>query len=48
MVVFEECRWSTGACQPTGPMRCLALLIQGGGSIKMCDPQVALPDARGC
>ena len=37
-----------GSCQPAGPMRCLALLIQGGGSIKMCDPQVALPDARGC
>jgi len=37
-----------GACQPAGPMRCLALLIQGGGTVKMCDPIVALPDARGC
>jgi type IV fimbrial biogenesis protein FimT len=37
-----------GACQPAGPMRCLALLVQAGGSIKMCDPIVALPDARGC
>jgi type IV fimbrial biogenesis protein FimT len=37
-----------GACQPGGPMRCLALLVQGGGTIKMCDPIVALPDARGC
>jgi len=37
-----------GACQPAGPMRCLALLVQGGGTVKMCDPIVAAPDARGC
>jgi type IV fimbrial biogenesis protein FimT len=37
-----------GACQPAGAMRCLALLVQGGGTVKMCDPIVALPDARGC
>lgn len=37
-----------GACQPGGPMRCLALLIQGGGTVKMCDPLVAAPDARAC
>lgn len=37
-----------GACQPAGPMRCLALIVQGGGSVKMCDPLVASPDARAC
>jgi type IV fimbrial biogenesis protein FimT len=37
-----------GACQPAGPMRCLALLVQGGGTVKMCDPIVSAPDARGC
>jgi type IV fimbrial biogenesis protein FimT len=37
-----------GSCQPTGPMRCLRVVVTGGGSVKMCDPVVALPDARAC
>lgn len=37
-----------GACQPTGPMRCLRVTISGGGSLKMCDPIVAAPDPRAC
>jgi len=37
-----------GSCQPTGPMRCLRVVVTGGGSLKMCDPVVALPDARAC
>ena len=37
-----------GTCQPTGLMRCLRVVVTGGGSLKMCDPAVALPDARAC
>lgn len=37
-----------GTCQPTGRMRCLRVVITGGGSLKMCDPVVPLPDARAC
>jgi type IV fimbrial biogenesis protein FimT len=38
-----------GACQPGGPMRCLRVLISGGGRIKMCDPAVgANTDPRFC
>lgn len=41
-----------GACQTaSGPMRCLRVTISGGGSLKMCDPKVAVttpPDPRAC
>lgn len=41
-----------GACQSaSGPMRCLRILATGGGSIRMCDPNVPVmspPDPRGC
>jgi type IV fimbrial biogenesis protein FimT len=41
-----------GACQALGgPMRCLRILVTGGGSIRMCDPNVPVavpPDPRAC
>jgi len=37
-----------GACQPTGAMRCMRLVISGGGTVKMCDPQATAPDPRSC
>lgn len=41
-----------GACQTaSGPMRCLRIVISGGGSLKMCDPALPVttpPDARAC
>lgn len=39
-----------GACQPAGPMRCLRVIVTGGGRIKMCDPHplVAATDPRFC
>jgi type IV fimbrial biogenesis protein FimT len=40
-----------GLCQALGgPMRCLAVQVSGGGSLKMCDPHplVVAPDARAC
>ena len=40
-----------GACQPSGPMRCLRILVSGGGSIRMCDPNLPVtvpPDPRAC
>jgi type IV fimbrial biogenesis protein FimT len=44
---------SGGACQTaSGPMRCLRVLVSGGGSVRMCDPKfdpAATPrDARAC
>jgi len=37
-----------GSCQPSGPMRCLRVVVTGGGSTKMCDPALASTDPRGC
>ncbi len=38
-----------GDCQTaSGPMRCLRVLVTGGGSIRMCDPKAAAPDPRAC
>ena len=37
-----------GSCQPSGPMRCLRVVVTGGGSVKMCDPALASTDPRGC
>jgi type IV fimbrial biogenesis protein FimT len=41
-----------GACQlASGPMRCLRILVTGGGSVRMCDPQLPVtspPDPRAC
>lgn len=37
-----------GSCQPSGAMRCLRVLVSGGGSVKMCDPVVVSPDPRAC
>ena len=37
-----------GGCQPGGPMRCLRVVISGGGSLRMCDPIVGVSDPRSC
>lgn len=39
-----------GACAPAGAMRCLRIVISGGGTIRMCDPHpsVVAPDPRAC
>lgn len=46
---------SGGACQtdlPAGGMRCLRVVVTGGGSVRMCDPKfdplATPPDARAC
>jgi type IV fimbrial biogenesis protein FimT len=44
---------SGGACQTaSGVMRCLRIVVTGGGSIKMCDPKLdpaaIPPDPRAC
>jgi type IV fimbrial biogenesis protein FimT len=39
-----------GVCQPTGPMRCLRVVVSAGGSVRMCDPSTDVPtgDSRHC
>ena len=40
-----------GACQTEGgPMRCLRVVVSGGGTIRMCDPTATIvaPDPRAC
>ena len=39
-----------GACFAAGPMRCLNVVVQPGGQIRMCDPNPAIPvgDTRHC
>jgi type IV fimbrial biogenesis protein FimT len=42
---------SRDACiADSGPMRCLRVVVSGGGSIRMCDPSpgIAMPDPRAC
>jgi len=41
---------SGGACQPTGAMRCLRIVVSAGGTVRMCDPHpsVVAPDPRAC
>jgi len=47
---FDVSNPAGGSCQPGGPMRCLRLVISGGGSLRMCDPTSTLPanDPRAC
>lgn len=38
-----------GSCAPTGPMRCLNIVVSVGGQARMCDPAVsATGDTRKC
>ena len=38
-----------GSCAPTGPMRCLNVVVSVGGQVKMCDPAVTtIGDTRRC
>ncbi len=39
-----------GTCKHVddGPMRCLRLLVQPAGAVRMCDPAVAAGDPRAC
>ncbi len=42
---------SRDACiADSGPMRCLRVVVSGGGSIRMCDPTpgIVVPDPRAC
>lgn len=40
---------STGACLPTGKMRCLDIIITAGGDGRVCDPTVTVTtDSRYC
>jgi type IV fimbrial biogenesis protein FimT len=45
---FDISNPAGGSCQPAGPMRCLRVVVSGGGSLRMCDPNVSLPDPRAC
>lgn len=39
-----------GACVPTGPVRCLNVIVSPGGQVRMCDPDTRLSarDTRKC
>jgi type IV fimbrial biogenesis protein FimT len=37
-----------GACAAAGPMRCLRVVVSGGGQVRLCDPALASTDPRGC
>ncbi len=46
---FDISNSAGGSCQQVGgPMRCLRVVVSGGGSLRMCDPNVSLPDPRAC
>jgi type IV fimbrial biogenesis protein FimT len=46
--LFDISNPAGGSCQPAGPMRCLRVVVSGGGSLRMCDRIVSLPDPRAC
>lgn len=37
-----------GACQPGGNIRCLSIIVQSSGQVRLCDPQRATPDPQAC
>lgn len=37
-----------GDCQPSGSIRCLSLLVQPSGEVRLCDPQRTAPDPQAC
>lgn len=41
---------NTACLADSGPMRCLRVVVSGGGSIRMCDPSpgIVAPDPRAC
>lgn len=46
---FAVANSAGGACAPTGPMRCLSVVVSVGGQARMCDPAVtATGDTRRC
>lgn len=35
-------------CQPSGNVRCLTIVVQPSGQVRLCDPQRAAPDPQAC
>ncbi len=48
-VEFNFTNAQGGACDPSGPMRCLRVVISAGGQINACDPVITtVGDSRRC
>lgn len=47
-LTFSLTNPSVGDCQPSGSVRCLSLLVQPGGEVRLCDPQRTAPDPQAC
>jgi type IV fimbrial biogenesis protein FimT len=46
---FDYTNPTGGACAPTGPMRCLRVVVSVGGQARLCDPAInAASDTRKC
>jgi len=39
---------AAGACVPTGPVRCWAIVVAPSGQVRLCDPAAAVGDTRSC
>ena len=39
---------AAGACVPTGPVRCWAVVVAPGGQVRLCDPAASVGDTRSC
>lgn len=37
-----------GSCQPVGNIRCLSVVVQASGEVRLCDPQRLAPDPQAC
>lgn len=47
-VTFDITNPTGGACAPTGPVRCLRIVVRTGGQVRMCDPALANTDSQSC
>lgn len=37
-----------GTCAPSGPVRCLRVVVRTGGQVRMCDPALPNTDSQSC
>jgi hypothetical protein len=47
-ITFSITNPVAGACQPSGGVRCLNIVIDAGGRSLMCDPQRSAGDPQAC
>jgi type IV fimbrial biogenesis protein FimT len=47
-VTFDVTNPNGGTCAPSGPVRCLRVVVRTGGQARMCDPALPNTDSQSC